>query len=207
LVLRNRAENENGGERKDLLTNLYFVRHAHSTYTPEELGRPLSEQGIAEAKKITQILKKENIDNVISSPYKRAIQTVEGIADFICKEVVIENNFKERKLSDKPVEDFHLAVKKVWEDSTFSWEGGESNIISQKRGVQATLRVLERYEGQNIAIGTHGNIMVLIMNYFDRKFSFSFWKELDMPDIYKLSFDKSKLKQVYRIWNNSYFCY
>jgi 2,3-bisphosphoglycerate-dependent phosphoglycerate mutase len=76
-------------------------------------------------------------------------------------------------------------------------------MIAQKRGIKATLKVLETYEGKNIAIGTHGNIMVLIMNYFDRKYGFSFWKDLDMPDIYKLSFDNMDLKEVNRIWNRT----
>jgi 2,3-bisphosphoglycerate-dependent phosphoglycerate mutase len=183
-----------------LLTNLYFVRHAHSTYTPDELKRPLSERGQADAEKITQILKKENIDYVISSPYIRAVQTVEGITDFTGKEVIIESGFKERMLSEVPVENFDLAITKVWEEPTFSLEGGESNIIAQKRCVEATLKVLERYEGKNIVVGTHGNIMVLIMNYFDKKYGFSFWKELNMPDIYKLTFDGTTLKEVKRIW-------
>jgi 2,3-bisphosphoglycerate-dependent phosphoglycerate mutase len=186
-----------------LVTNLYFVRHAHSTYTPDELGRPLSEQGFIDADRITQLLAKENIDLVLSSPYKRAIQTVGGIARFIHKEVIIESGFKERKLAEKPVEDFNFAVTKVWEDDTFSWEGGESNRIAQERGVKATMHVLEKYEGENIVIGTHGNIMVLIMNYFDKNFGFSFWKELDMPDLYKLTFDKMELKEVIRKWNRS----
>ncbi|MBO1511228.1 histidine phosphatase family protein [Metabacillus bambusae] len=182
-----------------MLTNLYFVRHAHSTYTPDELGRPLSEKGFNDAEKITEILKKENIDIVISSPYKRAIQTVEGVAKIIGKEALIENGFRERNLSEKPVEDFYLAVTKVWEDFNFSWEGGESNISAQERGVKVTLQILEKYKGKNIVIGTHCNIMVLIMNYFNGKFGFEFWKELNMPDIYKLTFDKFKLKEVNRI--------
>jgi 2,3-bisphosphoglycerate-dependent phosphoglycerate mutase len=188
-------------ERVNLLTNLFFVRHAHSTYTPDELRRPLSEKGQTDAKIITQILKKENIDYVISSPYNRAIQTVEGVANFFGKEVTIEDSFKERILSEGPVKNFDLAVTKVWEEPAFSWEGGESNIIAQKRGVVATLKVLERYEGKRVVIGTHGNIMVLIMNYFDKTYGFSFWKELDMPDTYKLTFDKTKLKEVNRIWS------
>jgi 2,3-bisphosphoglycerate-dependent phosphoglycerate mutase len=183
-----------------MLTSLYFVRHAHSTYTPDELVRPLSKKGQTDAEKITQFLMKESIDYVISSPYKRAIQTVKGITDFLGKEVIIENGFKERILSEGPLENFDLAVTKVWIEPNFSWEGGESNIIAQKRGVEATLMVLERFNGKNIVIGTHGNIMVLIMNYFDNKYSFSFWKELDMPDIYKLTFDGTTLKEVNRIW-------
>ncbi len=183
-----------------MLTNLYLVRHAHSTYTPDELGRPLSTIGYSDAQRISKLLIKENIDIVISSPYKRAIQTVEGIAKTNGKEVIIVDDFKERKLSDQPVKDFNLAITKVWKEPSFSWNGGESNSIAQKRGVKATLRLLNKYENKNTVVGTHGNIMVLIMNYFNSYYGFSFWKQLDMPDIYKLAFDKTELKEVKRIW-------
>lgn len=186
-----------------LLTNLYLVRHAHSTYTPDELGRPLSERGFTDANTVTELLKGESINHVISSPYKRAVQTVEGIANYENKEIELVEDFKERKLAEKPVEDFLVAITKVWEDYDFSWKGGESNNIAQKRGVNATLQVLENYPGKNVVIGTHGNIMVLIMNHFDRKYGFEFWKELAMPDIYKLSFDEENLVQVKRIWESS----
>ena len=172
-----------------MLTNLYFVRHAHSVFTPDELERPLSGEGANAAKKVTELLKNENIDQVISSPYKRAIQTVKGIADLIGQEVVIENDFRERKLSGKTEQDFQSAINKVWEDESFAFGGGESNNVARERGVKATIQVLESYEGKNIVIGTHGNIMVLIMSFFDDKLGFSFWSELDMPDIYKLSFE------------------
>ncbi|MFJ7737701.1 histidine phosphatase family protein [Lysinibacillus sp. NPDC097287] len=62
-----------------MLTNLYFVRHEHSTYSPDELGRPLSKESLA-VERINHILEKENIDTVVSSPYKRAVQTVKGVA-------------------------------------------------------------------------------------------------------------------------------
>ncbi|MGX9134692.1 histidine phosphatase family protein [Rummeliibacillus sp. JY-2-4R] len=182
-------------------TNLYLVRHAHSTYTPDELGRPLSTIGYLDARRISKLLIKEKIDIVISSPYKRAIQTVEGVAKSYRKEVLIVEDFKERKLSDQPVEDFNLAISKLWDNSHFSWNGGESNSIAQKRGVKATLKLLNDYENKNIVVGTHGNIMVLIMNYFNSNYGFSFWKQLDMPDIYKLTFDKTELTEVKRIWN------
>ena len=182
-------------------TNLYFVRHAHSTYSSDELGRPLSERGLVDARKVTEILKGKNIDYVVSSPYKRAIQTVEGIATYIDKGIEIENDFKERKLAAEPVKDFTRAITKVWENPSFSWDGGESNIVAQKRGIDIFLKILDKYEGKNVVIGTHGNIMVLIMNYFDKKFDFHFWQELDMPDIYRLSFDNNKLIEVNRIWN------
>lgn len=85
-------------------TNLYFVRHAHSTYTPDELGRPLSERGMRDTTTVTKLLKKEPIDVVISSPYKRSIQTVEGIANYIETEIEIIDDLKECHLAGKHVE-------------------------------------------------------------------------------------------------------
>ncbi|MFE8697623.1 histidine phosphatase family protein [Cytobacillus sp. FJAT-53684] len=181
------------------MTNLYFVRHAHSTYTPDERKRPLSAKGILDAEEVTNLLRTENIDHVVSSPYRRAIQTVEGIAKFIEKEIIIEEGFRERILSERPVEDFDQAIKKVWSDPEFSWKSGESNKTAQARGVLATLEILDYFEGKNIVIGTHGNIMVLIMNFFDETYNLDFWKSLQMPDIYKLEFDKAALKNVQRI--------
>ncbi|MET3696866.1 2,3-bisphosphoglycerate-dependent phosphoglycerate mutase [Bacillus oleivorans] len=181
-------------------TNLYFVRHAHSIYTPEELERPLSETGVRDAVRVTEFLKKEVIDQVVSSPYKRAMQTVEGIASFIGKDIEIVEDLRERTLSGKPVEDFDGAITRVWQDPNFSWEGGESNSVAQKRGVGATLLLLENYRGKNIVVGTHGNLMVLIMSNFDPSYDFQFWQNLEMPDIYQMTFAGNDLVKVRRIW-------
>ena len=74
-------------------------------------------------------------------------------------------------------------------------------MLPKKEESRSLFKILDQYEGKNVVIGTHGNIMVLIMNYFDKKFDFHFWQELDMPDIYRLSFDNKKLIEVNRIWN------
>lgn len=81
--------------------------------------------------------------------------------------------------------------------------GGESNKTAQKRATDSLLQVLDRNKGKNLVIGTHGNIMVLMMNYFDNRYGFDFWKCLEMPDIYKLSFEENKLMEVERIWEVS----
>ncbi|KMJ57440.1 phosphoglycerate mutase [Bacillus sp. LL01] len=182
------------------MTNLYFVRHAHSIYTPDELGRPLSEKGSRDAKRILDLIQPDTIDIVVSSPYKRAVQTVEGVADHFSKEIEIFEGLKERTLTTEPAEDFNHAITKVWEDFSFSWEGGESNIEAQNRGVEVIIHLLEKYTGKNVVIGSHGNLMVLIMNYFDKQYDFSFWESLDMPDIFKVTFDGHELVGVSRVW-------
>lgn len=169
-------------------TDIYLVRHAHSVYTQDELNRPLSEKGLTDAGRISDILLNENIDYVLASPYRRAIQTVEGVAKNIGIDILIEEDLKERKISEIPVEDFNSALNKLWSDWDFSFDGGESNLEAQRRGINLLNKVLKKYAGKKIVMGTHGNIMVLIMNYFDSIYDFNFWKNLSMPDVYKLSF-------------------
>lgn len=94
-------------------THIYLVRHAHSSYSSDELNRPLSERGKRDADKVTEILEKEGIQVLISSPYKRAVQTIEGLADTLGASIVIENSFRERTLAGQPVDDFESAITKV----------------------------------------------------------------------------------------------
>ncbi|KFM99161.1 histidine phosphatase family protein [Bacillus clarus] len=186
------------------MTTIYFVRHAHSTYTKEERERPLSKKGWHDVQSVTNFLKGEQIDAVISSPYKRAVQTVQGVAEQFGLIVQVEEDLRERLLSKEPLDDFNNAIRKVWEDWSFAYEGGESNDIAQKRGVICMQNVLNEYKGKKIVIGTHGNIMVLIMNYFDSTYDFHFWKMLEMPDIYKLTFHDDSLVFTEKVKHTGY---
>ncbi|MGE7623031.1 histidine phosphatase family protein [Viridibacillus sp. NPDC096237] len=182
-----------------MTTNVYFIRHAHSVYTPDELSRPLSEKGLREAKSILEKLKLEKIDTFISSPYRRAVQTIEPLAKYHSVEIMLDEAFQERKLAQGEVKDFTAVIAKVWQKPDFAFDGGESNQDAQARGIKGLMNVLHTYQDNNIMIGTHGNLMVLIMNYFDPKYDFEFWKELQMPDIYKLSFEGKKLMEIEHI--------
>jgi 2,3-bisphosphoglycerate-dependent phosphoglycerate mutase len=181
------------------ITTLYFVRHAHSVFSEDEAGRPLSDKGMKDAEGITSLLQKASINKVISSPYKRAVQTVEGVANHFNLKVEIVDDLRERKLSNHPVPNFQEAMDKVWGNPEFDFEGGESNVTAQIRGVKAISHILDKYKGQNIVIGTHGNIMVLIMNYFNQQYGYDFWKGLTMPDLYQLTFENQKLLHVQRV--------
>ncbi|HBQ75403.1 MAG TPA: histidine phosphatase family protein, partial [Exiguobacterium sp.] len=62
------------------MTTLYFVRHAHSTYSPDERARPLSGAGQADARRLLETFQGIPIDRFYSSPYRRAIETVAPLA-------------------------------------------------------------------------------------------------------------------------------
>lgn len=75
---------------------VYLVRHGESPKTDEnERMRGLTEKGIKDAIRITEILKKENIDTVISSPYSRSKKTIQGLATLLEKDIVEYEDLKE----------------------------------------------------------------------------------------------------------------
>ena len=57
-------------------------------------------------KLVTKFLVDKHIDVVLSSPYKRAIDTVKDFADSYCKEINIIYDFRERKVESDWIEDF-----------------------------------------------------------------------------------------------------
>ncbi|WLR57486.1 histidine phosphatase family protein [Mesobacillus subterraneus] len=187
-----------------MITEVYFVRHAHSAFSLEhEETRELSEKGWRDAEKVTQILIQENINQIISSSYVRARQTVDGLANLLDMEIELDPRFRERNLAarnhhfDNPEE----AMQKVFSNPVFKFPGGESNNEVKQRGIKGLRDAVDKYKGQKIAVGIHGNIMACTMNYFDKKYDFEFWKQTTKPDIYKLSISECfELVACERLW-------
>jgi len=181
------------------MTNIYLVRHGEVDYIPDDFMRPLSEKGIIDTEKVTKAFRDINVDIVLSSPYIRAIDTVEGIA--MDKGVGIEliDNFRERKVDDTPVEDFSGFTKLQWENFDYALENGESLKEVQRRGIDALSKVINKYKNKNVVIGTHGTILCTILNYYDKNHDYNFWKSIKMPDVFKLSFEDNDLKEIAKI--------
>jgi 2,3-bisphosphoglycerate-dependent phosphoglycerate mutase len=117
----------------------------------------------------------------------------------------LEEDLRERRLSGTHYRiedaDFMPTIERVFREPGLAMPGGESNTAAQERSVAALKQVLRRHKGKNIAIGTHGNIMTLMLNYFDGSYGLEFWKQTSMPDIYKLELDDDdQLVRVSRLW-------
>jgi 2,3-bisphosphoglycerate-dependent phosphoglycerate mutase len=180
-------------------TILFFVRHAESVYVEgKERTRGLSEQGMKDALKIRDILRSEYIDEFVSSPYERSIETIRLLANEQCKEIHIEEDLRERDIGDFTPATFLKAKRDVMEDFNKSFPGGESSIVAQKRAIEVIIRFIGT--GKKIGIGTHGDIMTLILNYFDKQYEYTFWESTTMPDTYKVRFEGNEFIDVTRMW-------
>ena len=68
----------------------FLKRHAKSPFVlGQERARELSAQVLVDVKKVTDIMNNEEIDLIVSSPYTRAIQTIEEIATNKEKEIIV----------------------------------------------------------------------------------------------------------------------
>lgn len=121
------------------------------------------------------------------------------------KEILIEEDLRERLLSGNDFiiskEHFIESKRRVFEDPRFSFPGGESSEQAQARSIKVLSKIMDKFTGKRIVVGTHGDIMTLMMNYFDTRYNFDFWRSTTMPDIYKLELEGKNLMNVMRLWN------
>jgi 2,3-bisphosphoglycerate-dependent phosphoglycerate mutase len=185
-------------------TFIYMVRHGESPKEGNERSRGLTEKGHLDAQKITSILINEEIDVVISSPYKRSILTVEKLAQQIGQEVFIFEDLKERLFSSEEnrVCDKELIplLEKSFIEPNFALEQGESNADCQKRAIRVLKRLLDTFKDKKVAIGTHGAVMTLMMGYYNSDYALNFLHSTSKPDIYRMEFNEHELVNVQRLW-------
>ena len=60
------------------------------------------------------LTKDKNISKIYSSPYKRAIDTVKQLSDFLHLDIELVEDFRERKISSEWIEDFNDFSEKQW---------------------------------------------------------------------------------------------
>ncbi|MGC5323874.1 histidine phosphatase family protein [Brevibacillus sp. SYSU BS000544] len=189
-----------------MTTFIYMVRHGESPKTEgTERTRGLTEKGKSDATRITELLKGEGIEVFVSSPYERAILTIQELARCSGKDVLVYEDLKERIFSneDKRMPDDELMplIKKSFSEPSYALEDAESNSDCQKRAIKVLQELLKIYQGRKIAIGTHGAVMTLMMGYFNDQYDFNFLLQTTKPDVYRMEFNEQKLVAVQKMWH------
>lgn len=187
------------------MTRLYLIRHAHADWSPDE-QRPLSAQGQRDAARVAAqlapLLANRPLAAIYASPYRRAIETVQPLASLCRLAIETDDDLRERHLGRFDGA-FAAAVAATWRDPHFRHANGESNAEAQARGLRVLRAILARHVGQAVAIGTHGNLMALLMQAFDPSIGFDFWQALSMPDVYELRLDAAGRGTFVRVWHDS----
>lgn len=189
------------------MTTVYFVRHAEPDYSNHnDRLRKLTPKGLEDSRSVTSFLSDKKIDRIFSSPYRRAIDTIKDFADKNKMPIHIVDDFRERKVAAAWIDDFESFCKSQWDDFNFKLSGGESLAEVQSRNIQALKKILQKYKGKNIVIGTHGTSLSTIVHYFDPDFRYEDFQEIRdlMPWILRFDFlsDNFVSMREYRLYKN-----
>jgi 2,3-bisphosphoglycerate-dependent phosphoglycerate mutase len=134
------------------------MRHA------DDNDRPLTGEGRRRASELVDVLDSTSIRGVYSSPYRRAIETVQPLAVARGLPIRVLEDLRERRLAAVPLEHgaFVDAVHRTRADPTYSLPGGETTADVIDRARRALNRILEE-TGSGIAVaGTHGGLISII---------------------------------------------
>ena len=157
------------------MRDVYFVRHGHTEANEKKLFNPpeieLTEKGILQAKRIEQGCSVFPVDVILTSDYKRAVQTAE-IANRLIKKEIIESELlreirrpselynKEQNAdgSEKVIDEIHEHSN----DPSWHYSDEENFTEFKSRVIKALSMVVNRPE-QYVFVVTHSKTLKMIM--------------------------------------------
>ncbi|HWG85568.1 MAG TPA: histidine phosphatase family protein [Deinococcales bacterium] len=153
----------------------------------EENDRPLSDRGRVQAMELASGLGGMDIAAVYSSPYPRAVQTVQPLADARRLTVTTVPDLRERLLSPQPLPDWREHLEAAWRDHDYCLPGAESGRAAQARAMAALEEIAARHpQGGTVALGSHGNLIALVLHAAEPGVDYAFWSQIPMPALYVL---------------------
>ena len=175
------------------MIKIFMVRHAQPQRGwLEERTRPLTAEGRSDARLVTRFLSERRIDAFYSSPYRRAIETIEGAAAFFNMEIQTDEDLRE--IVKGPSGDRN-AFPIWWEDPSHHNQDGESLAMLEARNIAALRKILRDcqtvVDDVSVVVGTHGMALSAILRYYDPSFGCEdFFRFMDwMPYSIELDFE------------------
>lgn len=174
--------------------DVLLVRHAEPVPfgTPDlpDDDRPLTDDGRSAADELAAELDGWEVTAIYSSPYARAVETVTVLAERRGMGVQLIDDLRERRLSPEPHDGWQQTLERSWNDADFEVPGGESGRTAQRRAVAILDLLRTRHaDGGRIVLGSHGNLISLILQALQPEVGYEFHMAMPMPALYRLTHD------------------
>ncbi len=177
--------------------DVILVRHAEPIpsgspgWEERDDERPLAPAGRDAARELAGELEPFGLIAIYSSPYLRARQTVEPVAEQ--RELPIHElaDLRERLLNPGAARgDWREVLERSWADPDYALPGGESGRAAQRRalGVLDLLRA-RHPDGGRILVASHGNLISLVLQAMEPGVDVAFHLAMPMPALYHLEHD------------------
>lgn len=173
-----------------MTVTLVLVRHANSVVPtpggPDELTRPLRESGLAQARDLVRELITLHPTAVLSSPYLRAVQTVQPTADALGLTVETRWDLREWDSGLAPTPDYIRHYSHSWDHPDHVRPGGESLTALSGRVLRVLTAVAEEHKGGVVLIGTHGTFAARTLLAAGHDVTWTFVEAMPMPAVYRV---------------------
>jgi 2,3-bisphosphoglycerate-dependent phosphoglycerate mutase len=175
-----------------LHTDVVLVRHACSVPPtadgPDELTRPLTPDGRQQALDLVAQLTEPRPAAVWSSPYRRAIQTVQPAAQTLG--LPIRTRWELREWDDglPYTDEWEPHYIRSWADSSLARPGGESLDQVTTRAHAALRELAHDNRGRLVLVAGHGTFIARALYGFGSPVGWAFWQRMPMPAVYRLRF-------------------
>jgi 2,3-bisphosphoglycerate-dependent phosphoglycerate mutase len=156
----------------------FFVRHAKPVIPrpggPDDYHRPLTREGKAQAEQLVDELAKLKPTLIASSPYLRAIQTVEPLARAIGIPVRTDHDLREWDSGCRPTPDYARPA---------------AESLHQLTDRATTILTSLAREHRAVVVGSHGTLISRALVGFGlTTVDWAFSQAMPMPAIYRLHF-------------------
>lgn len=155
------------------MNHLFLVRHGENTanltleFSYRLVDYSLTPKGVLQARQTADFLSAKNIQEIYTSPLKRALETAQIIAAPLGLPVQAMEQFREVNVGDlegqKPTAELwkqHNAIVKSWMDGhpELRFPGGEDLYTLLNRARAGYMQILAGKQSRNIVIVAHGGI-------------------------------------------------
>lgn len=181
------------------MTTVYFVRHAEPNFdNHDDRNRELSPKGMQDRALVDAFFESKEIDLIISSPFRRAYDTVASLSQKKQIPVQLVEDFRERRVDSVWIPDFHTFSQRQWEDFQYKLSDGECLQEVQDRNIRALRKLVGENPGAAIVVGSHGTAISTMIHYYNRAFGFSDYQRIRgrMPWIVEFQFQNDECTAI-----------
>lgn len=162
------------------MSSFLLIRHAETSGQEPEAA--LTPQGLADAIRLGEVLRALGVTAVVSSPYRRALETVAPFADAAGLSVAQDPRLVEFRLAGAPRPEWREDLRRAFGCPDVALPGGESVLAARSRALAAAKDALA--VGGRVAICTHGALAAILLGAFDPRAGFDTWAALRTPDLF-----------------------
>ncbi|MGY5611002.1 histidine phosphatase family protein [Paenibacillus sp. ALE3] len=102
------------------MKKIYFVRHAQAT--GQEPDARLTDEGNRQAEQLADFMENVGVECIVSSPWKRAVRTIQPLAERKQLQVYTDPRLQERVLSHEHLDDWLDVLEQTYLDEDLKLE-------------------------------------------------------------------------------------